>query len=188
MLTGGKWGEAHCLNCGFSLGARITCPHCGYINSVEKTAESIHDCGGAQHHRYADHIADAGKVIAQPVKQEPVAFVSDVHLSRYTLEWNGQPLPEGTKLYAAPVQPVKQDPVAYFLDVKAGCSSKPFYEQVPDEYKNDADVFPLYAAPVSVEAIRAEALEEAAKWCEAKQSYSAMHANTEFAAGIRGLK
>ena len=35
MLTGGKWGEAHCLNCGFSLGARITCPHCGYINSVE---------------------------------------------------------------------------------------------------------------------------------------------------------
>jgi len=43
-----------------------------------------------------------------------------------------------------------QEPVAYFLDVKAGCSSKPFYEQVPDEYKNDADVFPLYASPVSV--------------------------------------
>lgn len=81
MLTGGKWGEAHCLNCGFSLGARITCPHCGYINSVEKTAESIHDCGGAQHHRYADHIADAGKVIAEPVKQEPVPYVdSTPHL------------------------------------------------------------------------------------------------------------
>ena len=46
----------------------------------------------------------------------------------------------------------------------------------------------LYAAPVSAKAIRAEALEEAAEWCEAKQSYSAMHANTEFAAGIRGLK
>jgi len=148
-----------------------------------KTLAAIREARAEQ-----DHIADAGKVIAEPVKQEPVAFVSDVHLSRYTLEWNGQPLPEGTKLYAAPVQPVKQDPVAYFLDVKAGCSSKPFYEQVPDEYKNDADVFPLYAAPVSVEAIRAEALEEAAKWCEAKQSYSAMHANTEFAAGIRGLK
>jgi len=36
--------------------------------------------------------------------------------------------------------------------------------------------------------VRAETLEEAAEWCEAKQSYSAMHANTEFAAGIRGLK
>ena len=46
----------------------------------------------------------------------------------------------------------------------------------------------LYAAPVSAEAIRAEALEEAAKWCEAKQSYNAMHANTEFAAAIRSLK
>jgi len=45
-----------------------------------------------------------------------------------------------------------------------------------------------YAAPVDAKAIRAEALEEAAKWCEAKQSYNAMHANTEFAAAIRGLK
>jgi hypothetical protein len=36
--------------------------------------------------------------------------------------------------------------------------------------------------------VRAEALEEAAKMCEAKQSYNAMHANTEFAAAIRGLK
>ena len=54
MLTGGKWGEAQCLNCGASLGALITCHHCGYINShvdsvytspehVEKTAKSIHD-------------------------------------------------------------------------------------------------------------------------------------------------
>jgi len=36
-----------------------------------------------------------------------------------------------------------------------------------------------------VDIVRAEAFEEAAKWCEAKQSYSAMHANTEFAAAIR---
>ena len=46
----------------------------------------------------------------------------------------------------------------------------------------------LYAAPVSVEVIRAEALEQAAKVCVAKQSYNAMHANTDFAAAIRGLK
>jgi hypothetical protein len=36
---------------------------------------------------------------------EPVAFVAEVHLSRYTLEWSGLPLPEGTKLYAAPPCP-----------------------------------------------------------------------------------
>lgn len=35
-------------------------------------------------------------------EQEPVAYVSEIHLSRYTLEWNGQPLPEGTELYAGP--------------------------------------------------------------------------------------
>lgn len=49
-------------------------------------------------------LAAIREALAEPVKQEPVAFVSDVHLSRYTLEWNGQPLPEGTKLYAAPVE------------------------------------------------------------------------------------
>ena len=79
-LVGGKWGEAHCLNCGASLGALITCRQCGYINShvdsvytspehIEKTAKSIHDkstnlcqnstelvepdCAGSHHHRYA---------------------------------------------------------------------------------------------------------------------------------------
>lgn len=80
MLTGGKWGEASCARCNGSLGAAITCPHCGFINAhvdsvntaqecVEKTEKSIHDkstnlcqnstelvepdCAGAHHHRYA---------------------------------------------------------------------------------------------------------------------------------------
>ena len=112
-------------------------------------------------------------------------------------------------------QAEQADPVAYFLDVKAGFSSKPLYEQVSDEYKNDADVFPLYAAPQPVsqeyqdhlvnqsfdwaemaakhqfmEGYRiglAEMREKCAVICEAKQSYSAMHANTEFAAVIRAI-
>lgn len=61
MLTGGKLGETCCHNCGMSLGALITCHHCGYINNrvdsvdtstehVEKTAESIHV---NKLHRYA---------------------------------------------------------------------------------------------------------------------------------------
>ena len=43
----------------------------------------------------------------------------------------------------------------------------------------------LYAAPVSVEAAVLSEREACAKVCEAKQSYNAMHANTEFAAAIR---
>lgn len=53
-----------------------------------------------------------------------------------------------TALREALAEQAEQEPVAYFLDVKAGFSSKHLYEQVSDEYKNDADVFPLYAAPV----------------------------------------
>ena len=35
------------------------------------------------------------------MKIEPVATVSEVHMSRYTLEWTNGPLPEGDKLYTA---------------------------------------------------------------------------------------
>lgn len=39
--------------------------------------------------------------VHQPA-QQPVATVSDVHMSRYTIEWTNGPLPEGASLYAAP--------------------------------------------------------------------------------------
>jgi len=35
-------------------------------------------------------------------KQEPVAKVAEIHLSRYTIEWVNGPLPEGTPLYTHP--------------------------------------------------------------------------------------
>jgi len=35
-------------------------------------------------------------------KDEPVALVAEVHISRYTIEWTNGPLPEGTKLYTTP--------------------------------------------------------------------------------------
>ena len=124
----------------------------------------------------------------QPVKQEPVALldvfsgwsdIADVEIIYHA----AKKLPDGEyKLYAAPVQPVKQDPVAVISEFAIGLVKL---------HSNGACLpfgTPLYAAPVDAKAIRAEALEEAAKWCEAKQSYNAMHANTEFAAGIRGLK
>ena len=45
-----------------------------------------------------------GAYCAEQAEQEPVAYVSEVYQSRYTLEWNGRSLPEGTPLYAAPVR------------------------------------------------------------------------------------
>ncbi len=40
-------------------------------------------------------------------QSEPVATVAEVHMSRYTLEWTNEPLPEGTLLYTHP-QPTPQ--------------------------------------------------------------------------------
>ena len=37
-------------------------------------------------------------------KDEPVALVAEVHISRYTIEWTNGPLPQGTKLYTTPQQ------------------------------------------------------------------------------------
>ena len=176
MLTGGKWGEAHCLNCGFSLGARITCPHCGYINSVEKTAESIHDCGGAQHHRYADHIADAGKVIAEPVKrpqncgtgycsciecpyepvkQEPVAIglVLQKVMARLCDLLDEDQFANIEAIvnaggYTAPVEPVNQEPVAYMIP-SAAIGRWNYVNNIDGEEERFKSAWqPLYASPV----------------------------------------
>ena len=35
-------------------------------------------------------------------KDELVALVAEVHISRYTIEWTNGPLPQGTKLYTTP--------------------------------------------------------------------------------------
>lgn len=45
ILTGGKWGEASCAHCNRSLGAAITCPHCGFINAhVDSDDKSTNLC------------------------------------------------------------------------------------------------------------------------------------------------
>lgn len=109
-----------------------------------------------------------------------------------------QPEKTNTQLYhgtATPAQPVKQRPVAwrvhpfdYGVGHEGAYAMTMRLEQVEAWNRKGWIVESLYATPVDAKAIRADALEEAAEWCEAKQSYSAMHANTEFAAGIRGLK
>ena len=51
-------------------------------------------------------------------KDEPVALVAEVHISRYTIEWTNGPLPEGTKLYTTPPQrkPLRSYEIAQILD------------------------------------------------------------------------
>ena len=61
--------------------------------------------GGNPSKHYLEEAADiikAQEAELAALRAEPVAFVSEVYQSRYTLEWNGHVLPVGTKLYAAP--------------------------------------------------------------------------------------
>jgi len=46
-------------------------------------------------------------------KDEPVALVAEVHISRYTIEWTNGPLLQGTKLYTTPQSKTKDEPVAW---------------------------------------------------------------------------
>ena len=55
-------------------------------------------------------------------KDEPVALVAEVHISRYTIEWTNGPLPQGTKLYTTPQRkPLTDEQIwdAYIAYVKA---------------------------------------------------------------------
>jgi hypothetical protein len=53
-----------------------------------------------------DYEADAITAIkaALEAKDEPVAIVAEIYMSRYTIEWTNGDLPEGTKLYTTPPQ------------------------------------------------------------------------------------
>lgn len=59
------------------------------------------------------HITRASLPTTQQATPEPegevAATVAEVHMGRYTLEWNGKPYPEGTKLYTRPAPGVPED-------------------------------------------------------------------------------
>lgn len=95
-----------------------------------------------------------------------------------------------TAMRQALEQAEQQEPVAYtnkeqleylkdprYSNMPVAMWSKPFFESMNVE---------LYAAPVDAKAIRAEVLEEAAKWFES--SGANMMTKAECAAAIRGLK
>ena len=154
-------------------------------------------------------LAAIREVLAEPVKQEPVAWM-DCHgnvknngeINDYIAAGWGKDKAAtySIPLYAAPVQPVKQEPVAWMycpecgsLDVRyedgnhkqcASCAQEWFSDiEYSDVVRQNLNR--LHAAPVDAKAIRAEALEEAAKWFE---NITEAVSREEAAAAIRGLK
>jgi len=118
------------------------------IGALAAIREELSDHSGDDYENMTDdELADlqftraiAREALAEPVKQEPVAVISESAIGLVKLHSNGACLPFGTQ---------------------------------------------LYAAPVSTEAIRAEALEEAAKWFEGKVGQADLR---DIAAAIREMK
>ena len=63
--------------------------------ALDKKADNARDLG--LDYEPVDAIKEALET-----KDEPVALVAEVHISRFTIEWTNGPLPEGTKLYTTP--------------------------------------------------------------------------------------
>ena len=136
----------------------------------------------------ADHVEQSLTTVVEPVKQEPVAWAYIDADGSFMDALDRQHGAYQTPLYAAPAQPVKQEPVAWR------------YNSNGDWIYKDRKVWdaaePLYAAPVDAKAIRAEALEEAAKVCEQGTGNAVktgvlkvlLQERDRIAAAIRGLK
>ena len=96
---------------------------------------------------------------------------------------------------AALAQPVKQEPVAYWDEKSGEVCRVGWLKFHAREHDKDRFTTPLYAEPVSAEAIRAEAYqqgrnemkEEAAKVCE-ERGWEFIEPIRECAAAIRNLK
>ena len=115
----------------------------------------------------ADQFRDATKMVAEPVKKEPVAWIEpDGTPSKYNHSTGMKPL------YAAPV-----DAKAIDFDT---WMKHPYTIELNKRVKED------YIPATDAKAIRAEALEEAAKVCDDESRYS--NDAECCAAAIRGLK
>ena len=166
--------------------AKVKCQYCG-----DEISPKGHDCGES----------------VQPVKQEPVAelflggiadgeygecevdpyqMVIEALQERLVKDGNAVRL----ELYAAPVQPVKQEPVEFQM-ICPRCLVDRVTTPCPNRGgANDCPITGIAqkTAPVDAKAIRAEALEEAAKVCEEQLTYGWEPVGKRVAADIRGLK
>ena len=138
---------------------------------------------------------------SEPVKQEPVCSVCCKTHDKYNPvgffyppanefdSWEQAAAydnPNSVPLYAEPLQPVNQKPVAIIQDDNDG--GQPYLKRLTHPLPPVGTK--LYTTPLDAKAIRAEALEEAAKWCEVNgpKEGSVKLISDGFAYGIRGLK
>lgn len=84
------------------------CRHCGVTTIEDEDGVTMQGLPAPEHPIIFDPSAD----VPIPATPEPVgevaATVAEVHMGRYTLEWNGKPYPEGTKLYTRPAPGVPE--------------------------------------------------------------------------------
>ena len=148
---------------------QITTPDvCGEVCARSKLC---YGCGKSFDEALADHSGDANEMVAEPV-------------------WI---LPGGGLVGKA--EPVKQEPVAWATKISKAFFNSPANGvfQVSHLMRDEYNV-PLYASPVDAKAIRAEALEEAAKLCEEGTALTAFQSKDCYsyarnrAVAIRGLK
>lgn len=98
--------------------------------------------------------------------QQPVATVAEVHMSRYTIEWENGPLPEGTQLYAAPQHAAQQKPVAWICAEWSGSGVPELSFDGPSQELSVRDELtrpvwtPLYAAPQPTENLRCKSTQK----------------------------
>ena len=153
----------------------------------------------------ADKLSEIRKSIAapvQPVKQEPVDFETwwnetgqETLYALNTLTDADAKILAKIAWESASTQPVKQEPVAWlFQHEETGRTMCVDVQQVEGNFEKNnprlQKIHPLYREPVDAKAIRAEALEEAAKVCD--EHFGIFDDDREHgencAAAIRGLK
>ena len=115
------------------------CRHCGFLCKPNPDESK-------PWYPLSDHIPDATKMVAEPVKQEPVAYLCGGYIDNFptgryetceATDYGAFPV------YAAPVQPVKQEPVAW-MNTNGAVN------------KLREAGWAMNAAPVDAKAIRAE--------------------------------
>ena len=117
------------------------------INNLLSDKDIAREALAAIREALSDHIPDATKMVAEPVKQEPVFWYRPIDEDVYEgpvhndsvcgKMWRDEKPGEWLPLYAAPVQPVKQEPVA--CDVIDKCISLVGTEMV--ECKESSDTW-----------------------------------------------
>ena len=145
---------------------------------------------------HADHIADADKMVREPVFKARKAFWKVALGNNTKLANLAKAAIDEVEKYAAPVEPVKQEPVAWrvrgYNQFKTGNPAPWRYVDGTDKptvnIPDCCDFEPLYAEPVDAKAIRAEALEYAAYICDGIAHNDSGFVAEECANAIRSLK